>query len=189
MLFVSTSAQAYHLVAATGYANSGTPHTGPGIERSSLFGAGSGYTAHARLEVERPHVYWGPSFLFWNNVTGAPTSSSRVTYFQIELGGRLSYRMTSTPSTYIGAGLGYSFSQGKYEQRFFDGYSYTFDGDFPTASVHLGAKTDASRNGVGLVAELSYHWGLDEPTGRLTIGPANAYLVQIGVFFDSMAKL
>lgn len=186
---MSASAQAYHLVAATGYANSGAPDTGPGLVRSSLFGSGSGYTAHVRLEVDRPHVYWGPSFLFWNNVTGAPTTGSRVNYFQIELGGRLSYRMTNVPDTYLGAGVGYSFSQGTYRERFFEGYEYTYDGDFPTASLHLGAKTDASKNGVGVMCELSYHWGLDKPSGMRTIGPANAYLVQIGVFFDSMAKL
>ncbi|MCB1059102.1 MAG: hypothetical protein KDB65_02625 [Calditrichaeota bacterium] len=185
----STSVHAYHLVAATGYANSGTPKTGPGLERNSLFGSGSGYTAHLRLEVDRPHVFWGPSFLFWNNLTGAPTSGSKVNYFQIELGGRISYRMTAEPDLYAGVGVGYSFSQGSYRERYFGGYEYTFDGDFPTASIHVGAKTDARQNGVGVLAELSYHWGLDEPAGRQTIGPANAYLVQIGVFFDSMAQL
>lgn len=93
--------------------------------------------------------------------------------------------MTLEPDLYTGVGVGYSFAQGAYRNRFFDGYEYTFDGDFPTASVHLGFKSDASENGIGVVGELSYHWGLDEPNGRNTIGPAKAYLVQIGVFFDS----
>lgn len=124
--------------------------------------------------------------MFWNNLTGNTTDDTRANYFQIEIGGRASYRMTAEPDLYVGAGIGYTFAQGKYESRFFDGYEYTFDGDFPTASAHLGLKTDASRNGVGAMGELSYHWGIDQPAGLNTIGPANAYLVQIGVFFDSM---
>jgi len=186
LMFLSIDAHAYHLVLATGYANSGTPNTGTGVERSSLFGPGSGYTAHFRFETKTAHLYWGPSFLFWNNVTGNRTYDARTNYFQVEVGGRMSYRMTADPDLYAGAGVGYSFAQGKYKDRFFEGYDYTFDGDFPTASVHLGIKTDGRKNGIGVMGELSYHWGLDQPAGRNTIGPANAYLVQIGVFFDSM---
>jgi len=180
---------AYHLVFATGYANSGTPDTGAGVERSSLFQAGGGYTAHARFETDREHVFWGPSFLFWNNLTGGPTRGSRVNYFQIELGGRVSYRTASVPDFYAGGGVGYSFSQGTYREDYFEAIEYTFDGDFPTASIHAGVKTDGSQNGVGVVGELSYHWGLDQPANPQSIGPANAYLVQIGVFFDSQAMM
>jgi len=184
-----TPLHAYHLGFATGYANSGTPDTGPGIERSSLFQGGGGYTAHARFETVRDHVYWGPSFLFWNNMTGGTVRGTRVNYFQIEVGGRLSYRTASVPDFYGGMGVGYSFAQGTYRDDYIGGLEYTFDGDFPTASVHAGVKTDGSTNGIGIIGELSYHWGLDQPANPQSIGPANAYLVQIGVFFDSQAMM
>lgn len=101
----------------------------------------------------------------------------------------MSYRTATVPDIFAGAGVGYSFSQGKYREKYFNGFEYTFDGDFPTASVHVGVKTDSRTNGIGVLGELAYQWGLDQPAGRQTIGPANAYLVQIGVFFDSMTMM
>lgn len=189
MLFSFSNLQAYHLILSTGYANSATPKTGTNVERGGLFRAGSGYVGSFRFETVSPHFFWGPSLLFWNNVTGNPTQSSRTNYLQLEVGGRVMYRTATVPDFYGGAGVGYSFAQGSYRERFFDAPTYTVDGDFPTASVLLGVKTDASKNGVGVLGELSYHWGLDEPSAPRSIGPANAYLVQIGVFFDSQAMM
>lgn len=189
LTLASNSAQAYHLALATGYANSATPKTGRDVARGKLFQGGSGYAVNIRFESESPHTYWGPSFLFWNNVTGNPTQSARTNYFQIEVGGRVSYRTATVPDFYGGLGLGYSFSQGSYREKFFDAPSYTIDGDFPTASVHLGVKTDSRTNGVGVLGELAYQWGLDEPAAPNSIGPANVYLVQIGVFFDSQSMM
>lgn len=182
---LGSSAHAYQLVFATGYANSGTPKTGEDVARGELFQGGSGYTANIRLEAVRPKFYWGPAFLFWNNVTGNPTQSSRTNYFQIEVGGRASYRTATIPDFYAGLGLGYTFAQGSYEEKFFDAPSFVVDGEFPSASAHLGVRTDGRKNGIGAFGELSYHWGLAEPDAPRSIGPANAYLVQIGVFFDS----
>ncbi|MCB9366831.1 MAG: hypothetical protein H6508_06620 [Calditrichaeota bacterium] len=189
LLLAAGRAQAYHFALTTGYANSTVPETAEGVERGELFKGGSGYVGAVRFETARRHVYWGPSLLFWNNVTGNATQSSRTNYFQLEVGGRLSYRTATVPDFYAGAGLGYSFAQASYRERYFDAPSLTFDGDFPTASVHLGVKTDASRNGVGVIGELSYHWGLDEPSAPRSVGPAEAYLVQIGVFFDSQSMM
>lgn len=189
LVLASQAAHAYHLVAATGYVNSGAPETGPGVQRNSMFGSGSGYTANFRFETLRKNIVWGPSFLYWNNLTGHRTTYTRSNYFQIELGGRFAYRTATVPDFYLGGGVGYSFAQGKYRELYDSAYEYTFDGDFPTASVHTGFKTSAAENGVGVLGELSYHWGLDQPSGRQTVGPASAYLVQIGVFFDSMAMM
>ncbi|MCC6476157.1 hypothetical protein IT157_03805 [bacterium] len=190
LLLIAQGAFAYHFSITTGYANSGRPKTGEGLVEGELFDAGGGFTAGVRVEIEQPHFYWGPSFLFWNNVTGSPNAGERANYFQIEMGGRASYRTATVPDIYTGVGLGYTVSHGAYHTGLYAANeTLEFDGDFPTASAHLGFRNDAKSNGVGVMGELYYHWGLDEPTGFRSIGPARAFLVQIGVFFDSSAQI
>ncbi len=69
-----------------------------------------------------------------------------------------------------------------------DGSKQTFDGDFPTASLHIGAKTRPTPD-LTLLAEGSYHFGLDHPDRRLSVGPASAWLIQIGVGFDILGGI
>ncbi|MFZ5433804.1 MAG: hypothetical protein ACOZB3_08535, partial [Calditrichota bacterium] len=169
----------------TGYANSRTPEVGHDIDSGNRpFRAGSGYAVGIRVDVEPPHrpLMFGPSFLFWNNVTGDPDPNANANYFQIELGGRISSRTRTNPSLYAGVGAGYTLSHGEVVAKL-DGSKQTFDGDFPSASVHFGFKSK-NDSGLSLLGEGSFHFGLGEPRGRLAVGPAKAWLIQIGVGFD-----
>jgi hypothetical protein len=180
-LGLSLSAQAHQLALTAGYANSRKPETS-----TQYFGSGGGWAAGIRVDIVPPEkpVMFGPSFLYWNNLTGDTDPNSRSRYFQIELGGRLSVRSRSIPSLYGGVGAGYTFAHGTHEPRWV-GTKEEFDGDFPTGSVHFGIKSP-TRTGVSVVAEGSFHFGLDHPSGRNSIGPAKAWLVQIGVAFDML---
>lgn len=176
---------AHQLVLTTGYANSRTPQTGPGIERHPpLFRAGSGYAFGTRVDVVSPtrRVVFGPAFFFWNNLTGDPDPNANANYFQIELGGRVSLRTRSIPSLYAGAGAGYSLAHGEVV-RLVDGSKRSFDGEFPSASLHFGVKS-ANPNGLAVIAEGSYHFGLEDPSRRLAVGPASVWVIQIGIGFD-----
>lgn len=185
LLVPAISAQAHQLVLTTGYANSRTPETGPEIDANRKpFRAGGGYAFGIRMDIEaqqRPIVF-GPSFLFWNNQTGDPDPNADANYFQIELGGRASLRTRTLPALYAGVGAGYTLSHGESVAKL-DGSKLTFDGEFPTASFHFGVKSPSS-TGLSILAEGSYHFGLDQPSGRQSVGPASAWLVQIGVGFD-----
>jgi hypothetical protein len=180
------SVQAHQLVLTTGYANSGTPKTGRDVAFGRLFRAGSGYTFSTRVDVDAPRapIWFGPQFLFWNNVTAAPNPSARANYFQIEFGGRASIHTRSDPTLYSGIGIGYTFAHGSTRDRS-DGSTQTFDGDFPSASIHFGAKTSTT-SGITVLGEGSYHFGLENASGPLAVGPARAWLVQIGIGFDLM---
>jgi hypothetical protein len=187
-LFValSASAQAHQLVLTAGYANSRRPDTGPALSPNSPFQSGGGWAAGIRVDIMPPEkpVMFGPSFLYWNNLTGDPDPNSRARYFQIELGGRLSVRSRTVPTLYGGVGAGYTFAHGTHEPRWV-GTKEEFDGDFPTGSVHFGIKSQ-TRTEVTVVAEGSFHFGLDHSSGRNSVGPAKAWLVQIGVGFDML---
>ncbi|MBU1983025.1 hypothetical protein KJ815_01315 [bacterium] len=179
------SAQAHQLVLTTGYANSRTPETGTEIDvHNPPFRAGGGYAVGIRIDVEPPTrpIMFGPSFLFWNNLTGDPDPYADASYFQIELGGRLSARTRTLPTLYTGIGAGYTVSHGEKVAKL-DGMKETFDGSFPTGSFHFGVKSH-NQSGLSIVAEGSYHLGLDKPRGRQAIGPASAWLVQIGIGLD-----
>lgn len=186
LLAATLPVQAHQFVLTTGYANSRAPHLGAGIDHHyPPFGPGGGYAVGARVDIAPPRSpFWiSPNFLFWNNLTGSPYQSIDATYFQIELGGRLSVHSRRTePTLYAGAGLGYTLAHGQTRQRF-GGTTESYDGDFPSASVHVGAKTRATPD-ITLLGEASYHFGLDRPIQRLSVGPANAWLIQIGVAFD-----
>lgn len=178
-------AHAHQLVLTTGYANSRTPKTGPEIDPSHRpFRAGGGYAFGIRMDLDAPRrpILFGPSFLFWNNQTGDPDPNANANYFQIELGGRISLRTRTVPLLYAGIGAGYTLSHGESVAKL-DGSKLTFDGDFPTASLHFGVKSPSS-TGLSILAEGSYHFGLDKPRGRQSVGPASAWLVQIGVGLD-----
>lgn len=175
---------AHQLIIATGYANSGTPETGSDISESNPpFRAGGGYAFEVRMDLAKPGLWFGPSFIFWNNLTGDPSPNSNASYFQIELGGKLFLRTHTIPAIYGGIGAGYSVSHG--EDIPIVGYRREFDGDFPTGSIHFGVKTPTRTTGLGLLAEASYHFGLDKPTGRMAVGPAKAFLIQIGIAMDA----
>lgn len=176
---------AHQLVLTTGYANSRTPSVGPGIdEHHPLFRAGSGYAFGTRVDVDSPsrRVVFGPAFCFWNNLTGDPDPNANANYFQIELGGRVAARTRTIPSLYAGVGAGYTLAHGEVVELA-DGRKQTFDGEFPTGSLHFGVKS-ASPNGLAIIAEGSFHFGLEKPQRRLAVGPAAAWVVQIGVGFD-----
>lgn len=186
-LGLTSSARAHQMVLSSGYANSRTPDIGSGIAaQNSPFGSGGGWAAGIRIDVtpaEKP-IMFGPSFLYWNNMTGDPDPNSRSKYYQIELGGRFSIRSRTEPSLYGGIGAGYTFAHGTHEPRWV-GVTDEYDGDFPTGSVHFGVKSP-TRNQFTVIAEGSFHFGLDEPTGRTAIGPAKAWIVQIGIGLDML---
>jgi hypothetical protein len=188
ILLLAASAQAHQFVLTAGYANSRQPEMGSAVASPSYspFQSGGGWAAGIRIDVVPPTkpIMFGPSFLYWNNLTGNPDPNSRSRYFQIELGGRFSIRSRTVPSLYAGAGAGYTFAHGTHEPRWV-GTGEQYDGDFPTGSVHFGVKSP-TRSGATVLAEGSFHFGLDHPTGRYTIGPAKAWLVQIGVAFDML---
>lgn len=176
---------AHQFALSTGYANSGSPHVGTGISQSNKpFRAGGGYAVGIRFDIDPQDspVRFGPSFLYWNNLTGDPDVNADATYFQIETGGRLSLRSRSTPIVYAGGGVGYTFSHGKKSGRYVESRE-EYDGDFPTGSLHIGAEAPKQDDALRLTAELSYHFGLENPRGPLSVGPANAFLVQIGFSF------
>jgi hypothetical protein len=176
---------ASQIIVSTGYAHSQRPKA-QGFPASRYFDSGSGYAVGIHLDLETPVVWFGPSFLFWNNMTGDPDPDRNSSYFQIELGGRLSVHTNTIPAVYAGIGAGYSVARGDVRARFAElGGEYGFDGEFPTASIHLGAKSPTRTTGLGLLAEASYHFGLDDPSGIEVIGPAEAWMIQIGVVFDT----
>jgi hypothetical protein len=186
LLFLALPAatQAHQLVLTAGYANSRRPETGSALLPNSPFGSGGGWAAGIRVDIMPPQkpVMFGPSFLYWNNMTGDPDPNSVSRYFQIELGGRLSARTRTVPSLYGGMGVGYTFAHGTHEGV---ETKEEFDGDFPTGSLHFGVKS-LTQTEITVVAEGSFHFGLDDPSGRYSIGPAKAWLVQIGVGFDML---
>jgi hypothetical protein len=186
IVLAAMPARAHQFVLTTGYANSRAPDLGSGIDHHNPpFGAGGGYAIGIRTDIAPPQsMFWiSPQFLYWNNLTGDPYQSVNTTYFQIELGGRLSVHSRRTdPTLYAGVGLGYSMAHGQ-TRSLVDGTTDSFDGDFPTGSVHIGAKSRATPD-ITLLAEGSYHFGLDHPVQRLSVGPASAWLIQIGVGFD-----
>jgi hypothetical protein len=186
---VSAAQAAHQLVFTTGYANSGTPHTGSDVDsRYPPVINGGGYAVGIRVDLEHPrHPVWiSPSFLYWNNATGEPNPNTDINYFQVEMGGRLSLHTRTIPALYAGFGAGYSFAHGASTARA-TGETTSFNGDFPTASLHLGAKT-LSQSGITLLGEASYHFGLDNASGHNALGPARAWLIQIGIGFDILSR-
>ena len=182
MLGIMSPARAHQLVLGVGYANSGEPEHGKDLS-SDIFDPGGGYAFSTRVDLQRQNFVFGPSFTFWNNLTGDPDPNSNASYLQLELGGRAGLRTRTIPEVYGGVGLGYTFAHGEFVPKFF-GSKETFDGDFPTGSVHFGVKTPSRTYGVGLIGEASYHFGLDMPRGRDSVGPAKAFVIQIGFAFD-----
>lgn len=180
-------AYAHHLVLSTGYANSQSPQTGIEVDRNS-FRSGGGYAFSTRMDIEKRNFWIGPSFTFWNNLTGDPDPNANASYFQIELGGRLLYRTHTIPSLYGGVGVGYTFAQGQIKPKYV-GDKEEFDGDFPTGSLHFGLKTPSQTTGLGFVAETSYSFGLDDPRGVRSIGPAKAWMISIGILFDTAYRI
>lgn len=182
------SAGAHQLVLTTGYANSREPQTGSSIDASHpLFRAGGGYAAGIRVDLEPPRVpiLFGPSFLFWNNLTGDPDPNANASYFQIELGGRVAFRTRTVPTFYAGAGVGYTVSHGEVVAKV-SGAKQDFDGNFPTALLQVGTKT-RSTEGLNLLAEIAFQFGLDDPPGHEAVGPASVWMIQIGVALDLLA--
>jgi hypothetical protein len=190
MLFLTFSAvEAHQLVLTTGYANSSQPKIGADINPANPpFDGGGGFAVGIRADLDNPsHRLWiSPSFLFWNNLTGTPDVNSRVNYFQAEVGGRLSVHTRTIPKFYGGVGVGYTIAHGQKTPKY-AGDAETYDGDFPSASVHAGVKTRNNASGITLIAEASYHFGLSQPHRHLGIGPARAALIQIGVGFDLLS--
>ena len=182
MLGIMSSARAHQLVLGFGYANSGEPEHGADLS-DNVFDPGGGYAFSTRVDIQRRNFVFGPALTFWNNLTGDPDPNANARYLQFELGGRAGLRTMTVPELYGGVGLGYTFAQGEFVPKFF-GTKETFDGDFPTGSVHFGAKTPTRTYGVGLIGEASYHFGLDTPRGRESVGPARAFVIQIGFAFD-----
>ena len=135
------------------------------------------------MDLEREYFWFGPAFTFWNNLTGDPNPNANSSYFQAELGGRISARTSTVPSFFGGVGAGYTFSHGEFVPRY-HGAKETYDGDFPTGSAHVGVKTPSRTYGIGLIGEASYHFGLAEARGRDSVGPARAFVIQIGFAFD-----
>ncbi len=169
-------------VIMAGYANSGTPKHG--VMANGYFAPGGGYAFGTRVDLARGQFWWGPEFTFWNNLTGDPLVDYNSSYFQAEFGARASIRTRTVPALYAGLGAGYAFAHGSSTARFYDAPKESFDGDFPVGEVHVGAKTTTGTTGLGLAAEASYHTGFGKAAGRNAIGPAQAFLIQIGFVFD-----
>jgi hypothetical protein len=142
-----------------------------------------------RVDINSPTrpLWFSPCFLFWDNLTGATTANVRANYLQVEFGGRLSLHTRSMPMFYAGLGAGYSFAHGVEHNRAVGAESPAFDGNFPTASIHAGFKSRTGTSGIAWLAETSYHVGLENDNSYLAVGPARAWLIQIGVAFDLIA--
>ena len=191
LLLCTGIASAHDLVLTTGYANSGTPRVGRGISQSNKpFRAGGGYAfgAHADIESKQRRFMFGPSFLFWNNLTGDPDPNANASYLQVELGGRFAVRTRTYPCLYAGVGAGYTFAHGELKQKTYNPLpAQEYDGEFPTATLLAGFKTPTANDNLGLVGEFSYHFGLDKPDDPRSVGPARAFLIQIGLAFGVRA--
>jgi hypothetical protein len=189
VLFLFASlAQAHQLVVTTGYASSSTPKTGSGIDQNAPpVAGGGGFAVGVRVDLDNPsrRLWISPSFLFWNDLTGSPAHDFNANYFQIELGGRLSVHSRSVPMLYGGVGAGYTVAHCTVAPRYVSNVpTDTYDGNFPSASVHGGVKLPNPTSGITVLAEASYHLGLAQSRGFHSIGPARTALIQIGVGFD-----
>lgn len=178
---------AHDFVLMTGYAASQKPKLGPTVDPHD-FSGGGGYAVGGRFDLAvAPHIWVAPSVLYWDNITGGQNGTYNSHYAQMQIGARLFVHSWSLPMLYFGGGVDFAATRGIVKaDRPVPMHSKgdiveEFDGDAPVGIVAAGFKGPAPL-GLGVLAEVAYLFGLDEPAGVRRIGPASAVLLQIGVF-------
>lgn len=187
LLVIPVSAWAHDLVLMTGYAASEKPMMGPAV-LSHDFSSGGGYAVGLRLDfAATPRIWLAPSLLYWDNITGGRSGIENSHYAQMQIGLRVLLHTWSVPALYFGGGVDFAATRGVVKAgRIASPYNKgdvvrEFDSDAPVGVVTAGFKGRAPQ-GLGVLAEVAYLFGLDEPTGQRRVGPASAVLLQIGIF-------
>ena len=178
---------AHDLVVTTGYAASQKPAMGS-LVNSYDYSTGGGYTIGARLDFATGQYVWlAPSIIYWDNITGGQSGIENSHYAQLHFGLRAILHTWSEPMLYFGGGIDFAAAHGVVKAgRIVSGYSKgavvrEVSGEAPVGAAMVGFKGGASR-GIGVLAEITYLFGLDKPVGQDYIGPATAILLQIGFF-------
>jgi hypothetical protein len=186
-LLYASAASAHDFLLMTGYASSQRPALGAAVDPHD-FSAGGGYVVGIRLDLDvAPHVWFAPSLLYWDNITGGQSGTYNSNYSQMQLGARLLFHTRTLPMFYFGGGADFAATRGVVKAgRVVPGYNKgntvsEYDGEAPVGAVALGFKGNAP-NGIGVLAEVAYQFGLDQAAGRRSIGPASVVLLQIGIF-------
>jgi hypothetical protein len=184
---------AHDFVLMTGYATSRQPEMGAGVDPRD-FSAGGGYAVGARLDLSvAPHVWLAPSVLYWDNITGGQNGRYNSHYAQMQIGARLLLHSWTLPMLYFGGGADFAATRGIVKvERPVPGYNKgdivsEFDGEVPVGIITAGFKGPAPL-GLGIMAEVSYLFGLGERLSYREMGPASAVLLQIGVFLHGAQR-
>jgi hypothetical protein len=187
LLILPASVWAHDLVLTTGYAASEKPSMGTEVS-SSDFSSGGGYVVGVRVDFDAsPRIWLAPSILYWDNITGGQSGAENSHYAQVQVGARVLVHTWSMPTLYLGAGADFAATQGVVKAGRVDPYYNKgtvireFDGEAPVGILMAGFKGQAPL-GLGVLAEVAYQFGLDEPVGKRWVGPASVILLQIGVF-------
>ncbi|MFH1009872.1 MAG: hypothetical protein V1784_01395 [bacterium] len=187
LFLLAADGMAHDLVLTTGYAASKKPLLGPAVDPHD-FSSGGGYVVGARLDLDvAPHIWIAPSVLYWDNITGGQSGTYDSHYSQMQFGARVLFHTWTLPMLYCGGGADFAATRGVVKAgQVVPGYGKgsivsEFDGEAPVGLVAFGFKGKAPL-GLGVMAEVAYHFGLDEPVGQRRIGPASVVLLQIGVF-------
>jgi hypothetical protein len=187
VIALANMASAHDLVFFTGYAASEKPCSGA-LVSSHDFSSGGGYIVGGRLDFETSRRIWiAPSILYWDNITGGQTGALNSHYSQFQIGARVFMHTLTFPKLFFGGGVDFAATQGAVKAGRI-GPSYDkgetireFTGESPVGVVVAGFKGRAP-NGIGVMADVAYHFGLDEPVGRQSVGPASVILLRIGFF-------
>ena len=179
--------QAHDLVVTTGYAASQKPAMGSMVNTHD-YSTGGGYAVGARLDFTTGrHIWLAPSVIYWDNITGGQSGIENSHYAQMQFGLRVLLHTWSVPTLFLGGGVDFTATHGVVKAgRIAAGYDRgdiirEVSGDAPVGIITAGFKGNAPR-GIGVLAEVAYLFGLDEPVGQDRIGPATAVLLQIGIF-------
>ncbi len=180
-------AHAHDFVLFTGYAASEKPKHGA-LVSSNDFSSGGGYVVGGRLDFETSRRVWiAPSLLYWDNITGGQTGALNSHYSQFQIGARVLMHTLTFPKLFFGGGVDFAATQGAVKAgRIGPTHGKgeiirEYTGEAPVGVVVAGFKGRAP-NGIGIMADIAYHFGLDEPVGRQSIGPASVILLRIGFF-------
>ena len=187
LVALAGAAHAHDFVLYTGYAASEKPNSGNLVSPND-FSSGGGYIIGGRLDFETSrHMWIAPSLLYWDNITGGQTGLLNSHYSQFQVGARVIAHTTTIPKFFFGGGVDFAAAQGVVKAGNI-GPTYgkgdvvrEFSGEAPVGIILAGFKGQAP-NGIGILADVAYHFGLDEAVGRQSVGPASVILLRIGFF-------
>jgi hypothetical protein len=187
LMTLTSVAHAHDLVIFTGYAASEKPSSGAFVAPND-FSSGGGYIVGGRLDFETSRYIWiAPSLLYWDNITGGQTGLLNSHYSQFQIGARVLIHTLTVPKFFLGGGVDFAAAQGVVKAgRIGPTYGKgetvrEYTGEVPVGVVVAGFKGQAP-NGIGIMADVAYHFGLDESVGRQSIGPASVIMLRIGFF-------